>query len=368
MYVLSKHRSAFAEHVEPLWPTLDRLEAVHDRELLLEAADRANVPVPQTTPLDEVEEWDAERIVKARYAILTNDYVADVPAGRCRHPSKTMYLEPGERPDVDGIVEEMGHVPVAQTYLDGTEYCLRALYRDGEPVATSQKRLVRGYKYPRGPSIYHEAVDIPRLRELGLALLSELKWEGVASVGFIRDGSGTFRLLEVNPRFWSNVSMDVYAGVDYPAYFWRLAGGETDLSEPPYESGVASHLLRGEVAHLYSVAFEEYPMVERPSLARTIGEMATSLVRHPRFDLLSARDPGPFARDLLNVAGTTLPPLPISVSLDSSAGDDSDDSGDDGTADSSAQDYETTETEDGTLPVDATTDRTAAEEYSSDSG
>ena len=307
VYALAKHRDAFAEHLEPLWPTLDRLEAVHDRDRLLAAADRAGVLVPETRRLDAVDDWSKERIVKARYAVLTSDYVDSFPADRCEHPPKTMYLEPGDEPDVEAIVDAMGHVPIAQDYVAGTEYCLRALCRDGEPVATSQKRLGRGYKYPRGPSIYHEAVDVPELEEVGLALLEELEWHGVASVGFIRDESGAFRLLEVNPRFWSNLSMDVYAGVDYPDYYWRLATGEPLEATPEYRPGVASHLLRGEVAHLYSVLFEEYPLVDPPSVPGTLWEMAASLYAHPRFDLLSLEDPGPFARDLLNAAGSVIP-------------------------------------------------------------
>lgn len=310
VYTLSRHREAFAEHVTPVWPTFERLRDVHDRERLLAAAGRADVPVPETQPLDEIDDWDAERIVKARYAILTSEYVDSVPEGRCVHPPKTRYLEPGVEPDVDGIVDDMGHVPVAQRFLDGTEYCYRALCRDGEPLVSTQKRLVRGYKYPRGPSVCHEAVDDSRLEELGASLLSELDWDGVASVGFIRDADGTFRLLEINPRFWSSLPMDRHAGVDYPDYVYRLARGDSIPETPAYEPGVASHLLRGEVAHLHSVLLEEYPLVEPPSTATTVREMATSTYEHPRFDLLSADDPGPFARDMLNtvesVAGGSL--------------------------------------------------------------
>lgn len=315
VYTLAKYRDAFAEHVEPLWPTLEQLEVVHDRDLLLRAAEGADVPVPETRHLDEIDDWETRRIVKARYAVLAADYVDSMPANRLEHPPKTMYLEPDKEPDVDSIVDAMGHVPITQEYLAGTEYSLRALCRGGEPVATSQKRLGRGYKYPRGPSIYHEAVDIPRLEAVGLALLEELEWDGVASVGFIRDESGAFKLLEVNPRYWSNLSMDVYSGVDYPAYYWRLANGEPADVTPDYEPGVASHLLRGEVAHLHSVLFEDYPFVERPSVEGTVWDIATSLYAHPRFDILSLDDPGPFARDLLNAVESTLP-----VSLPGSAG------------------------------------------------
>lgn len=306
VFVLAKYRSAFEEHVGTPWPDLETLRSVHDRERLFAAAERAGVDRPWTRRLDQVDDWDRELIAKARYAALTADYVDGHPADRCDSPPKTVFLEPGVEPDHGRLVEAMGHVPIVQEYVRGTEYCLRAICRDGEPLATSQKRLVRGYKYPRGPSIYHEAVDLPRLEEAGLALLAELDWHGVASVGFIRDDAGAFKLLEVNPRLWASLPMDVHAGVDYPYYFWRLALGDERVPARTYRPGVASHLLRGELVHLHSVLFEDYPMVPRPSAAGTVAAILGSLVSHPRFDYLSLSDPGPFVRDLVNAARPVL--------------------------------------------------------------
>lgn len=301
IHVLSKNRSAFAEHVGTPWPTFDRLTAVHDRHELFEAAAQADVSVPDTAPLDEIEDWDRQRIVKGRYAILTADTV-DMPASECGEPPKTIFLQPGVEPDVEAIVAAMGHVPIAQEYLAGTEFCLRALYDDGEPVVTSQKKLIRGYKYSRGPSVYHEAVEIPRLEAAGIRLLDELDWHGIASVGFIRDASGAFNLLEINPRFPASLPVDIHAGIDYPQYYWQLSTGESIEETPEYRSGTSSHLLRGEAVHMHSVLREEYPLAVRPSALGTGWNIATSLVRHPNFDCFSVDDPAPFVRDTLNAA------------------------------------------------------------------
>lgn len=300
IHVLSKHRSAFDDHIETLWPTFEQLRAVHDRRRLFGCADRAGVSVPDTTLLDEVDDWARERIVKGRYALLTADYVDWLSEGRCESPPKTVFLEPGVEPAIDDIVEAMGHVPVAQEYVAGDEFCLRALYRDGEVVATSQKRLIRGYKYARGPSIFHEAVDIPALEAAGLALLDELDWHGLASVGFIRDDSGAFRLLEVNPRIPSSIPVDIHASVDYPRYYWQLATRGSVEDVPEYRSGTSSHLLRGELVHLHSVLFEDYALAGRPSPVSTVRDIATSLVENPNFDYLCLDDPAPFVRDALN--------------------------------------------------------------------
>jgi len=214
----------------------------------------------------------------------------------------TQYIEPGESPDVEGLVDRMGHVPIVQEYVEGTEFTIRALYDRGEAVVSTQKALRRGMKYPRGPSVYHEAVDIPALEAAGLAILDELDWHGLASVGFIRDReTGTFKLLEINPRFWASLPCDIHAGVDYPYYYWQLANEASGPFDPAYRPGTASHFLRGELVHLHSVLTEEYPYVTRPSVAETLGGMGQSLLEQPNFDFFSLDDPCPFVRDTLNM-------------------------------------------------------------------
>lgn len=301
VYVLSKYREEFADHVATPWPTFETLRMAHDRERLFETAADADVPMPETWPLDEVPDWDRDLIVKARYAILADAYLPELSPREVLDPGKTRYLESGAEPDIERIRSEMHHVPIVQEYVAGTEYTFRALYDHGEPVVTSQKRLLRGMKYPRGPSIYHEAVDIPELAAVGRRLLDRLDWHGLASVGFLRDRhTGEFKLLEINPRFWSSLPCDHHAGADYPYYYWQLANGEADDIDVTYSPGSRSHLLRGELVHLHSVLFEEYPLVEKPRFGDTVVDVLSSLVRHPRFDYLSLDDPGPFLRDTRN--------------------------------------------------------------------
>lgn len=307
VYVLAKHRSRFGEHITTPWPTLDQLSAVQDRKRLFELAAELDIPMPETALLSEVEDWNRERIVKARHAIVTADHVDSLTtAGTVSLPS-TMFLEPGVTPDRDGIRAEFHHDPITQEYVRGTEYTFRGVFDHGEPVATSLKELVRGIKYSRGPSICHKAAHVPELEAYGLRLLEHLDWHGLASVGFLRDAdTGEPKLMEVNPRFWANLPMDIQANVDHPYYYWRLATGAPGRIDPDYEVGATTHLLRGELVHLHSVCFEEYPLVNTPSLSGTVRDIITSLYEHPHFDYLSRDDPLPFVRDALNTAQSAL--------------------------------------------------------------
>jgi len=304
IYALARNRERFADHVGTPWPTLSTLQQVQDRMQLFAAADRAGVATPRTRTFDEWDDWDDECIVKPRYTFRAPEYADrfDTPETQW---SSTEYVEPGRRPDRDATVDEMGHVPLVQDYIPtGDEYGFFAQYDHGTPVATFQHRQRRAWKYAGGPSAYRESVDIPALERAGRALLDELDWHGVAMVEFLRDPrTGEFKLMEINPRFWSSLPFTVQAGVDFPLLYWAQATDREIDGPPEYEVGIAGHLLHGEALHLHSILAEEYPLVDRPSFLGRSLAVAGSLLAHRRFDYLSRDDPGPFVRDLRNTVG-----------------------------------------------------------------
>jgi len=300
-YVLSKFRSEFEDHLVPLWPRFEPLRTVQDRLRLVEAAAEAEVPVPRTSRLDETGEWDRRQVVKARYSILTDDYVSSDRPERYASENAVRFLEPGTEPAADEIREEMGHVPIVQEYVPGDEYALWALYDRGEPVATVGKRQVRARSYAGGTSIYRETVHIPRLAELGRALLDHLDWHGFASVQFKRDAAtDEFTLLEINPRTWVSLSCPVRADIDFPYYYWQLANGVPARVESDYEAGIGTHNLAGEAMYLRSVLRDDNPFVEAPSFGAALREISSSLYSQPNCEYLTIDDPGPFARMALN--------------------------------------------------------------------
>ena len=303
VYALARNRREFADHVATPWPSLDTLRQVQDRVRLFEAASRAGVAMPETRRFDEWDAWDREVIVKPRYTVHASEYAERFGSSHVQG-SSTRYVAPGEAPDREALLEEMGHVPLVQEYVPtAEEYGFFALYDHGEAVATFQHCQRRGFKYCGGPSAFRESVDIPELEAAGLRLLDELEWHGVAMVEFLRDpDTGDFRLMEVNPRFWSSLPFTVQAGVDFPYLYWAQATGRP-VAAPEYDVGVAGHLLRGELLHLHSILAEDYPLVDRPSFGGTAVDVAGSLVRQPRFDYLDVDDPGPFVRDVANALG-----------------------------------------------------------------
>ncbi len=296
-YALAANRGSFARHLDPAWPDLDTLRTAQDRRALLSIADDLHVPVPQTRLLTDWPSDGEPLVVKPRYSIVVDD-------DSTSHEPDVRVLGRTERPSKRSIIDEMGHVPVVQEYVptDG-EFGFFALMDHGDPVVTFQHRRVRSFSYTGGASVYREAIDDPELRSYGETLLSALDWHGPAMVEFRRDArDGSFVLMEINPRFWGSLALPVHAGVDFPRHYVELATGDLpDADSVTYEVGVGSHLLSGEVAYLYNVA-RGTGHGECPSLLRELVAVSGSVVREPRFDLLSIDDPMPFAADLASMA------------------------------------------------------------------
>jgi len=298
-YVLAARRDEFAAHVATPWPTLDVVERAQDRLQLLDAAEAAGVPTPESGLLDDWDRWDRRTVVKPRYTMRVED-------GRAAYGS-VHFPEPGVEPDRERLVAEMGHVPLVQEYVPGdAEHGFFALCEGGVPVATFQHRRVRSYTYAGGASVYRRSVRNDQLQALGTALLAELDWDGPAMVEVKRDPrDGRFRLVEVNPRFWGSLPLAVQAGVDFPHAYYRLATGEPTGPPPRYEVGVGCHVLRGEASYLHSLLRYDYPHVDRPSLGAALLAIGASLLTQPHFDYLSADDPWPFVRDLVDATART---------------------------------------------------------------
>jgi predicted ATP-grasp superfamily ATP-dependent carboligase len=297
-YILAKHYDELAQHVDLVAPSLDTLRRVHDRMQLMEAAEDAGVPVPETRLLDEVEDWDEDRIVKARYNLLVDEYVDSFGSDDSRVPKLVEHVSADSPPDSDTIRKKMQHTPIVQEYVDGDdEYVFGALYDHGEALATFQHRQLREDSYTGGGGVYRETVDVPALETVGRTILDHLDWHGLACIEYIRDSNtGEFKLVEINPRMWQSLPCATRAGANFPYWYWLAATGRADTIEPGYDTGVRTHYLQGELQHLVSIAGEDSSLVGRPSLPARTSEILVSCLEHPNFDYLHLDDPRPIVR------------------------------------------------------------------------
>ncbi|ELZ98031.1 ATP-grasp protein-like protein [Haloferax mucosum ATCC BAA-1512] len=297
-YVFSKYKDEFEQYVTLVVPEFDTIRRVHDRILLYEAAQEAGVPMPRTRLFSDVEVLDKPAIVKPRYNVIAREYVAEYDPNDYDIIKSVRHLRPGDTPDPDEIYAEMNHDPIVQDYVPGDgKYMFAALYDHGEAVETFQHLQIRGNSYTGGGGVYRKSVYIPELESVARALLDHLDWHGLACIEYLKDAeTGEFKPIEINPRMWQSLPSTVYAGADFPYDYWLLATGQKRQIEPGYELGVGTHYLWGELGYITSVRTDESPLVERPSLPKTVWEVLSSIYDEPRFDLAHLDDPIPFAK------------------------------------------------------------------------
>lgn len=297
-YLLSRYYDEFDRYIDVAVPPFETLKAVHDRKRLAEVAEEAGVPVPKTQLLTEVEDWSGDQIVKSRYNLLTDSYLDSFEPGESKIAKSIEHVPPGEKPDIDTTLEEMGHEPIVQEYIAGTdEYLFGALYDTNRPLGTFQHRQIRGDSYTGSGGVFRESVDILGLEIAGRAILSELEWRGLACIEYVQDGeTGEFSIVEINPRMWQSLACATRAGADFPYWYWLLVADRSDLIDDRYETGVGTHYLYGELEHLVSVLREESPFVERPSLLARGAEIGESCYDVANFDFLHLDDPRPIVR------------------------------------------------------------------------
>ncbi|WP_436924024.1 carboxylate--amine ligase [Halosimplex amylolyticum] len=311
IYVLSRYRSSFERHVSLAVPPLETLRQVHDRVRLVEAAEAADVPVPETQLLADVDDWSRDLLVKSRYNLLTESYCDWLGPEEADSPDGIEHVRPGDRPDFARLREEMGHDPIVQEYVPADEeYMVGALYDQGEPLVVFQHRQVRGTSYVGSGGAYRESVAIPELEAVATDLLDQLEWHGLACLEYLRDeNTGEFVLAEINPRMWQSLASSVAMGADFPKYYWQQVTGHAEEIDPSYDVGVGCHWLKGELLYALSLFRHDSPHVERPSYVDTLRDIAVSCYENPRFDYLTLDDTGPFVQDWVDLV-SELSPVP----------------------------------------------------------
>jgi predicted ATP-grasp superfamily ATP-dependent carboligase len=186
-----------------------------------------------------------------------------------------------------------------QEYVRGHGEAVFALASEGRTLAHFAHRRLREKPPTGGVSVLRESVepDAKRVAECE-RLLADLDWTGVAMIEFRRAPDGSAFLMEINPRPWGSLQLAIDAGVDFPGMLMRLARGETIAAvEPRIE--VRSRWLLGDLDHLLSCLRRAEL---RAATGRGVGRVGLDFLRSffdgSRLEVLRARDPRPFLREL----------------------------------------------------------------------
>ena len=137
----------------------------------------------------------------------------------------------GRQAGVTLLMDETGRVLA--------ENCFRDVH--DEPTRRGTMSLRRSWK---NPDLVADAVR--RLRHLG--------WQGAAMLEYrVRESDGSFDFIELNPRYWQSLHLDLLAGIDFPKLQIAWFEGREVAPPPPPQDVVCGDLWPGEISRMLEI-------------------------------------------------------------------------------------------------------------------
>jgi predicted ATP-grasp superfamily ATP-dependent carboligase len=220
---LDRYRDALAPHYRLPQPAPSRILAMMDKLELARVAKQVGVPTPDTeicSSRSELEEICLRipfpLIVKPRFAYewRIGDLWQRIGAQKA--------FVVGSRDELLQLHERIAPASpdlLVQRYIEGVDAdivtCCTYIGRDGEPKGCFTARKLRQSPPLVGTGCVVEARDCAAIVPHRLALLRAFSYAGIAEVEYKFDRkSGTYWLIEINPRHWDQHQLGTLAGVN----------------------------------------------------------------------------------------------------------------------------------------------------------
>ena len=206
----------------------------------------------------------------------------------------------------EAIVRTTGAAALVQKLVYGPEYGVEFLCKDGAVVLSYVHRRVRSLSPRGGAATVKEEWSAPQaetIKAYATALAQSLAWTGPLMVEFKYDlETHTYRLMELNGRFWGSLPLPLAAGVPFALAYVELVMGEDLKSREVTRTKVkrTQHLL-GDIKWLLLVWLAHDRL--RSTLYPTRLRAAVDFLKDTlctRKDIESWRDPLPFVMEIVH--------------------------------------------------------------------
>ncbi len=216
--LLSQYKRELSKFTRIPTPDYDTVMKGRDKARTIKVALENGIPCPKTY-FPEVQSLDEIRD-SVEYPVLIRPCQSSGARGIRFVDSPERLADEYER------VSKLYGQAFIQEYIPNEEgrYNLSALFKqNAEPRAVCVIKGIRSYPLNSGPWSIAQTTENPNILEYGSKLLHALNWYGVACVEFLIDRrDGKPKLMEVNPRFWNAVALDIESGVDFPYMLYKM--------------------------------------------------------------------------------------------------------------------------------------------------
>jgi predicted ATP-grasp superfamily ATP-dependent carboligase len=318
--LLNRHRSRFGAY-KIMFADEERMSSVLNKDRTYAAAHKVGIRTPRTEQVRELARAQS-LCAELRFPVVlkwANPHEAArllAPLGI--EPDKTRYCHtPEELLAYLTPFAAVGIFPLIQEYCAGYGLGQFILMKDGVAHYTFQHRRVHEWPPEGGFSSLCESVPRGEHEELmrkSIALLRELKWEGIAMVEYRHDpDSGDSALMEINGRFWGSLPLAYHAGARFATKCYTLFGLEQPVAQDAYLSGVRCRYMIPETKRLARILFAQEKIADKkvvfrrlPALLGYVGDFFRLRSRYYVFEL---SDPKPFFSDIAQILKKVAGPL-----------------------------------------------------------
>lgn len=242
-YILfvSRFRKTLSEYFLFALPSEDIIECILDKRKQYELAERVGIPCPQSyhpRSLDEIklikDRIEYPAFVKPCYSHLWQEkFTGKGLKVNSQEQLLQKYAEVFET-GLDAIVQEIVPGPTTNIVEVNTY-----LSREGNAIGTFATKKVRQYPVEFGVGTLLESIHNKETLSLALRYLKGIRYRGIGAIEFKRDSrDGTYKLVELNARPWTQVIQATCAGINFPLIQYM------DLTDQPipkfgdYQDGI----------------------------------------------------------------------------------------------------------------------------------
>ncbi len=230
------------------------LQHLCNKQLLVQTAEKAGIAVPKSYPVESAE--DAARLDVTFPVILkpamrmTRNALTSAKAWRAdtRDELIDLYRKAAALQGQNGVV--------VQEYIPGggeAQFSYAALWSNNAPVAEMAARRTRQYPVEFGyTSTFVEIVDNDEVKTMSRKLLSSNGFEGLVEVEYKHDArSGSYKILDVNPRAWSWLSLCEAGGLDFATLIGGILSAHPETASQAVLGHAWIHVSRDIVASIH---------------------------------------------------------------------------------------------------------------------
>jgi len=272
-WLVARNRERFEPHIRLALSPYEDLQLVHDKGSLAKLAMELDITIPETLFFKNIDDV-YRRVPDLAYPqfVKIRGGAAGVGVRKVNGPDELIKTY---REFVEGYHLDPDDYPLVQAGVPGDDYCVTALFNQGEPVASMTYRNIRAFPRDTGAGALRETARLEEAEESARRLLGHLNWHGIAELDYRKAQDGPPYLIEVNPRFFGGLPQSVAANVDYPYLLFRIACGEAVPPVTEIDYGVRTETpvtaLLGTIDEIAHDADRIRKLERLKSEARTLG-------------------------------------------------------------------------------------------------